>query len=133
MHRSNVAANAIVDISRLSYSETIDKLTAAIGAAGATLFAQIDQSAAAEGAGLTLRPTTLLIYGNPKAGTPLMQAFPLTALDLPLKLLIWEESGTVRVAHLPVKTLVSRYDITGEAQLVDTFEHAVDALLNQIR
>jgi uncharacterized protein (DUF302 family) len=133
MHRSNVAANAIVDISRFSYSETIDKLTAAIGAAGATLFAQIDQSAAAEGAGLTLRPTTLLIYGNPKAGTLLMQAFPLTALDLPLKLLIWEESGTVRVAHLPVKALVSRYDVTGEAQLVDAFEHAVDALLNQIR
>jgi uncharacterized protein (DUF302 family) len=133
MSRSNMAANAVVNTSRLSYSETIGKLTAAITAAGATLFAQIDQSAAAQGAGLTLRPTTLLIYGNPKAGTPLMDAFPLTALDLPLKFLIWEESGTVRVAYAPVKTLVSRYDVTGEVQLVEALEHAVDALLNQIR
>ena len=75
---------AIVSISRYAYGETVERLMSAIAAAGTTLFAQIDQSAAAENAGLRLRPTTLLVFGNPKAGTPLMDAFPLAALDLPL-------------------------------------------------
>ncbi len=83
--------------SRYSYSDTIAKLTKAMTDGGATIFATIDQSAAATGVGLTLRPTTLIVFGNLKGGTPLMEAFPLVALELPLKLLEWQENGRVSV------------------------------------
>lgn len=73
--------------SRHSYPQTLEILKKAIADAGNTVFAAIDQSAAAAGVGLTLRPTTLLVFGNPKGGTPMMDAFPLVALELPLKLL----------------------------------------------
>ncbi len=81
--------------SRYSYSETTAKLSKAMTDGGNTIFATIDQAAAAARVGLTLRPTTLIIFGNPKGGTPLMEAFPLVALELPLKLLVWEENGVV--------------------------------------
>lgn len=132
MDRSDVAANAVVRASRFSYSETVRRLTAAIQSAGATLFAHIDQSAAAAGAGLALRPTTLLIYGNPKAGTLLMHAFPLTALDLPLKFLVWEEGGSVSVGYVPVKAILGRYDVTGQAAVAEGLENAVSALVAQV-
>ena len=132
MDNANVAANAVVNTSRFSYSETVGRLTAAVQAAGATLFAHIDQSAAAAGVGLSLRPTTLLIYGNPKAGTLLMNTFPLTGLDLPLKFLIWEEDGTVLVAYAPVKAIFSRYDVTGQVALAEGLERAVSTLVGQV-
>jgi uncharacterized protein (DUF302 family) len=108
----------LVGASLYAYPETIERLTQAIAVAGATLFATIDQSAAARGAGLELRPTTLLVFGNPKGGTPLMVAFPLVALDLPLKLLIWEDAGRVNVAYTPMRVVAARYALTGyDAQL----------------
>lgn len=79
--------------SRLSYDGTLASLKETIVKGGATISATIDQAAAAESLGLTLRPTTLIIFENPKGGTPLMEALRLVALDLPSKLLIWEESS----------------------------------------
>ncbi len=73
-----------------SLSEAIDRLAAVLQAKGITIFARIDQQAEAEKVGLSLRPTQLLLFGNPKAGTPLMVAEPTIALDLPLKVLLWE-------------------------------------------
>jgi uncharacterized protein (DUF302 family) len=95
-----LAPNApIVKTSRYAYAETLARLRASISAAGSVVFATIDQAAAAQSVGLQLRPTTLVIFGNPKAGTPFMDAFPLAALALPLKLLVWEEADAVRIAH----------------------------------
>ncbi len=79
-----------------------------------------------------MRPTTLIIFGNPKGGTPLMQAFPLVALDLPLKVLVWEERGCVNVSFVPMSEIAARYSMTGlEAQII-TMDRALDALTNAV-
>lgn len=73
--------------SSYSVTETIDRLVAVLQAKGITIFARFDQKAEAEKVGLTMLPTQLLLFGNPKAGTPLMVAEPTIALELPLKVL----------------------------------------------
>jgi len=80
--------------SRFGYAETIDRLRAEIERRQLTLFVTIDQQQAAQGAGLDLRPTTLILFGNPAAGTRVMQASPESAIDLPLKILVWEDETT---------------------------------------
>lgn len=81
------------------YADTVQRLERTIEARGLTLFAKIDHADAARKAGLTLRPTVVLVFGNPKGGTPLMQAQPLLAIDLPLKALVWQgDDGKVKVA-----------------------------------
>ena len=87
-------ANGIVDIpSRHSAEEATEKLTNILQTKGITLFALVDHSGEAEKVGLKMPPTKLFIFGSPKAGTPLMLASPSIAIDLPLKILIWEDSG----------------------------------------
>ncbi len=76
-----------------SVDATVRKLEAILDAKGVKLFAVIDHSGEAEKAGMKMPPTKLLIFGNPKAGTPVMLAAPSAALDLPLKALIWEDAG----------------------------------------
>jgi len=84
--------NGIVTIpSHHSVEQTVQRLEEIVAAKGVKLFAVIDHSGEAEKAGLQMRPCKLLIFGNPKAGTPLMLASPLAALDLPLKILVWEK------------------------------------------
>ncbi len=78
--------------SRHSVDQTVQKLEAILQAKQVKLFALIDHSGEAEKAGLHMRPTKLLIFGNPKAGTPLMLASPSSAIDLPLKILVWEDA-----------------------------------------
>jgi uncharacterized protein (DUF302 family) len=73
--------------------QTVRKLEEILRAKGVRLFAVVDHSGEAEKAGMTMRPTKLLIFGNPKAGTPLMIAQPSVAIDLPLKLLVWEDDA----------------------------------------
>ncbi len=99
--------------SRYPYSETIERLSKAITDAGNTIFATIDQAAAANRAGLSLRPTALIIFGNPKGGTPLMDAFPLVALELPLKLLVWQDDDGVKIAYVTMSEIAARYGATG--------------------
>ena len=81
----------VVTPSRHSVDETVERLQGMLRAKGITLFALIDHSGEAERVGIKMRPTKLLIFGNPKAGTPLMMAAPSTAIDLPLKILVWED------------------------------------------
>ena len=101
--------------SPLSLADTVERLTQLIGAAGATMFGVIAQSCEAEQAGLTLRPTTLLIFGNPAGGTPVMAAMPLAALDLPLKILVWQDDdGAVWMTHLDPAWLTARYGLAQE-------------------
>jgi len=86
------AGNGIVNVpSNHSVDQTVEKLKGILQAKGVTLFALVDHSGEAEKAGLKMRPTKLLIFGSPKAGTPLMLAAPSIAIDLPLKILIWED------------------------------------------
>jgi uncharacterized protein (DUF302 family) len=75
------------------------------------VFAVIDQSEEARGAGLKLRDTTLVIFGNPAAGTPVMDAAPLSALDLPLKVLVWADGGQTNVTYYSPAALAARYGL----------------------
>ncbi|MGC2130527.1 MAG: DUF302 domain-containing protein [Candidatus Aquilonibacter sp.] len=118
--------------SRHSFAATITQLSTAIATGGNTIFATIDQAAAAHGVGMTLRPTTLIVFGNPKGGTPLMDAFPLVALDLPLKLLVWQDGESVNVTYVPMSEIASRYGVTGMDARVEAMDHALDALTNAV-
>ncbi|MGA7202441.1 MAG: DUF302 domain-containing protein [Candidatus Cybelea sp.] len=118
--------------SRYPYSETIERLSKAITDGGNTIFATIDQAAAAKSVGRSLRPTALIIFGNPKGGTPLMDAFPLVALELPLKLLVWEEGDNVYVAHVTMSEIAARYGVAGMDERIAAMDRAVDALINTV-
>ena len=85
--------NGIVDKpSNHSVDETVEKLKGILQSKGVTLFATVDHSGEAAKVGMKMRPTKLFIFGSPKAGTPLMLASPSVAIDLPLKILIWEDA-----------------------------------------
>jgi uncharacterized protein (DUF302 family) len=118
--------------SRYSYAETIAELTKAMSDGGNTIFATIDQAAAAAGAGLGLRPTTLIIFGNPNGGTPLMEAFPLVAIELPLKILVWEERDGVNVAHVPLSEIAARYGVTGMDARIAGIDRALETLVGMV-
>ena len=106
----------LVDLpSKHSVDETVEKLNGILQSKGVTLFAMIDHSAEAAKAGLKMRPTKLLIFGNPKSGTPVMLAAPSSAIDLPLKILIWEDArGKVWVAYNSPAYLQERHDFPPE-------------------
>lgn len=107
--------------SRYGVRESIDRFQELLQAKGITVFARIDQQAEARKVGLELRATELLVFGNPKAGTPIMSAFPLSALDLPLKLLVWEDSdSTVWLSYNAPDYLQQRY------ALPDAMAKAID-------
>lgn len=95
-----------------SVDETVKKLEAILQAKGITLFALVDHSGEAAKAGMRMRPTKLLIFGNPKGGTPVMLAAPSSAIDLPLKILIWEDSqGKVWVTYNSPAYLQKRHNL----------------------
>jgi uncharacterized protein (DUF302 family) len=108
--------NGIISkLSPYSVPETIDRLEAILQAKNITIFARIDQKAEAEKVGLSLLPTQLLLFGNPKAGTPLMVVEPTIALDLPLKVLAWEAaSGEVWLSYNDTNYLKQRFSLTDE-------------------
>lgn len=88
------AGKGIVNIpSNHTVNETVERLKAILEAKGVMLFALVDHSGEAERAGMTMPATKLLIFGNPMAGTPVMLAAPSIAIDLPLKVLVWEDGG----------------------------------------
>ena len=88
-----------------AFAPTVQRISAALKEAGMTIFAEIDHRAAAQQVGLEMPPTTVLIYGNPKGGTPLMNAAPALALDLPLRVLVREDAGKTYVSFHPALAL----------------------------
>ncbi len=108
-----MSENGLVTIrSSRGARETMDQLAAAVKAAGLSIFARIDHAAGAAEVNLPLRPTELLIFGNAKGGTPLMQARQTIGIDLPLKVLVWEdEKGQVWVTHNDPHWLAQRHGI----------------------
>jgi len=98
-----------------SVEQTVDRLKTILQSKGVTLFAVIDHSGEAEKVGMKMPPTKLLIFGNPKAGTPLMLAAPSSAIDLPLKILIWEDTlGRVWVSYNSSVYLQERHGLPAE-------------------
>ncbi|HEY1988131.1 MAG TPA: DUF302 domain-containing protein [Acidimicrobiales bacterium] len=96
-------------------ADTLSKLTDLVEARGMTVFAVIDHSGEAARAGLALRDTKLVIFGSPTAGTPVMQASPLTAVDLPLKVLIWDDDGQTQVSFTSPDVLATRHHLSEES------------------
>jgi len=123
---SEAANNGIVSIeSRHGTDDTLEKLTNILDTHGVKIFALIDHSGEAEKAGMRMRNTKLLIFGNPKAGTPLMLAAPTAALDLPLKILVWEDAGgKVWLTYNSVEFIRQRHnlrsDLAANVAIVDT-------------
>jgi uncharacterized protein (DUF302 family) len=100
--------------SAASFSVTLERLESAIAAAGMRVFARIDHAEGARGIGLEMPPTLVLLYGHPKGGTPIMLAEPLTALDLPLRVLLREDAtGQVSIAFHPVAPMLRQAGVTG--------------------
>jgi uncharacterized protein (DUF302 family) len=100
-----------------SVDRTVEKIEETLRAKGVKLFAVIDHSGEAERAGMQMRPTRLLIFGNPKAGTPLMVASPTIAIDLPLKILVWEdENGRVQISYNSPDYLAARHGLPRELE-----------------
>jgi uncharacterized protein (DUF302 family) len=108
-----MSATGIIDLaSKHSVAETVDRLEALLKAKGIKVFARIDQAAEAKAAGLTMHPTVLVIFGDPKAGTPLMNRYPSLAMDLPLKALVWESAdGKVWLSYNSPEFLQQRHGL----------------------
>lgn len=113
---TTAANNGIVDKrSKHSVEQTVEVLNNILKSKGVAVFALIDHSGEAEKVGLKMRPTKLLIFGNPKAGTPLMLASPSSAIDLPLKILIWEDNqGKVWLSYNSPEYLKERHGLPQE-------------------
>jgi uncharacterized protein (DUF302 family) len=110
------AANGIINkASNHSVDQTVEKLKTFLQSKGVTLFAMVDHSGEAEKVGMKMRPTKLVIFGSPKAGTPLMMAAPSIALDLPLKILVWEDAqAKVWVSYNSPAYLQERHNLPPE-------------------
>ena len=107
--------------------ETIDRFEAALKAGGLSVFARIDHAANATSAGMTLRPTELIIFGNPKGGTPLMASRQTAGIDLPMKALVWEDAdGKTWLAYNDPAWVAKRHDLPPEtAKIVEAMSQAL--------
>jgi uncharacterized protein (DUF302 family) len=121
----------VTKLSTRSVDDTVARMTEVLAAKGLKLFAVIDHSGEAQAAGLALRDTKVVIFGSPAAGTPVMDVNPLAALELPLKVLVFDDRGRTTLVYLAPDELGRRYGLTAEesARLagIDTITDAVIA------
>jgi uncharacterized protein (DUF302 family) len=106
--------DVVTKISRRPVGDTVKRFTDMVAAKGLRLFAVIDQRAEARQVGMELRDTTLVLFGSPAAGTPVMVASPLSALDLPLKILVWADGDETKVSYVAPEALAARYRLSLE-------------------
>ena len=101
----------ITKASPRTVAETVARFSGIAKAKGLRVFTVIDQAAEARQVGLALRDTVLVVFGNPAAGTPVMAAAPLSALDLPLKFVVWDDGGVAKVSYVSPETIAARYGL----------------------
>jgi uncharacterized protein (DUF302 family) len=124
------ATGIVTKRSPRSVSETVSRLTEMLRTSGIKLFTVIDQSAEARRVGLELRETSLVIFGNPVQGTPVMEASPLAALDLPLKVLVWADGEQTKVSYWAPGALASRHRLSSDlARNLAGIDALTDALV----
>ena len=115
--------------SKHSVDVTLDRLEAALEKAGATIFARVDHAAGAEKVGLDLRPTQMLLFGNPKLGTPAMQGAQSMGLDLPMRMVAWEdESGAVFIAYRDPAEAAKLHGLPADAPVIAKMQGALGKL-----
>ena len=126
------AGNGIISVkSSHEVKATADRLENTLKQKGMTVFIRINHAAGAQKVGKKLRPTELVVFGNPKVGTPLMQCSQSTAIDLPQKALIWEdENGQVWLSYNDPHYLVERHGIKGCAEVIKKVEKALSNFAN---
>jgi uncharacterized protein (DUF302 family) len=121
----------VTKVSRRSVGETVSRLLEVVGAKGMKVFAVIDHSGEAAARGLDLQETKVVLFGSPEAGTPVMAAAPLSALDLPLKVLVWDDAGQTKVTYTAPSELADRYhlgpELAGRLAGIDALTDAVVA------
>ena len=125
-------AGIVTKVTSASVGDTVAKLLGLLKEKNIKVFAVVDHSGEAEKQGLELRETKLVIFGSPVAGTPVMQAVPLAAIDLPLKILIWDSGGETSVSYVTPQTIAARYGLPDELrQRLVAVEALADALVDQ--
>ena len=123
------AAEMIAKVSPHSVDKTLDRLEAAVKEAGATVFARVDHAEGASKVDMELRPTSLLIFGNPKLGTPAMQASQTAGLDLPMRVLAYADGeGVVHVTYHTPATLAATHGLPEDAPYLEKMTGALDNL-----
>ncbi|MEP3265045.1 MAG: DUF302 domain-containing protein [Hyphomicrobiales bacterium] len=123
-----MADDIITKTSPHSVEKTVAQFTAAVEGAGAKVFAVIDHAAGAKSVDAELAPATLVVFGNPKIGTPVMQANIRAGLDLPLRVLVFEEAGKTTIAYLDPAKMKARYDISGADEVFAKITGALNKL-----
>jgi uncharacterized protein (DUF302 family) len=110
------AGDLVEHLSAFGFEATVQRLAQAIAAAGLQVFATVDHAAGAKTVSLSMPPTVVILYGHPKGGTPIMQAYPDAALDLPLRVLVREREDDARtvVAFHPMAPLLARVGVPAE-------------------
>jgi uncharacterized protein (DUF302 family) len=122
--------DVVTKLSPRTVVETVSRLTDLVRAGGMKVFAVIDQSVEARQVGLELRDTTIVIFGSPAAGTPVMAASPLSALDLPLKVLVWADEGRTMVSSYIPAALAARHHLGADlAAKLAGIDSLTDALI----
>ena len=128
---ATAADELTIKSSKYSVKETVDRLAAALKDKGITPVARVDHAAAAKGVGQELKPTEVLLFGNPKLGTPLMQTNRHVAIDLPMKVLVWEDDASkLWIGYTAPETLKRRYQIEGRDDVLKTMAGALEAFAN---
>ncbi|MBE0529836.1 MAG: DUF302 domain-containing protein [Rhodospirillales bacterium] len=115
----------IVKSSPHSVPATVEKLKTAIEGAGAVVAAVVDHAAAAQKVGMELSPTTVVIFGNPKLGTPLMIENPKAGIDLPLKVLVWQDGASTMIGYLRPDALAKRHEIDASHKSIEMMTGAL--------
>ncbi len=129
---ANAADGLVVKPSAHSVAQTLDRMEAVLKKKGIRVFARVDHQKNAEGVGLTLRPTSVLIFGNPKMGTPLMDSAQTAGIDLPMKVLAWQDAdGKVWLAYNDPAYLTGRHGITDRDAVKTKMAGALKAMTDQ--
>ena len=118
--------------SHFAPKETMDRVETEIGERGMNVFARIDHAAGAAEVGLTLRPTELIIFGNARGGTPLMQSVQTVGIDLPLKLLVWEDAaGKTWISYNEPAWIAQRHHVSDAQPIVNKMADLLSAILRK--
>lgn len=128
-----VAQTGLITVdSPYTVEETVARLEAVVAEKELTLFSIVDHAAGAASVDAELPPTQVVIFGNPKAGTPLMQCAPTVAIDLPLKALIWEADGQTQLAYNDMSFLQERHEIEGCDEVLSKIAAALEGIMAEV-
>lgn len=114
------------------YPATLSRLLDALAARGLTVFAQIDHAAGAREVGMELPDETVVVFGNPKAGTPLMQDDARVGIELPLRMLVWDDGGAIRLGYNDPHALDGTYDVSAHAQTLTSMAALLEAIAAEV-